>query len=117
MSQPDISAPWSRCWSCPRRPGAGKTTIARALLAGDPNLSMSVSVTTRAPRPGEVDGKDYYFVTVAEYDRMVQAERVPASTRACSIIFTARRAAMYAAACSVPAKTCCLISTGRERKR
>jgi guanylate kinase len=52
--------------------GAGKTTISRALLAGDPNLSMSVSVTTRAPRPGEVEGKDYYFVTVPEYDRMVR---------------------------------------------
>jgi guanylate kinase len=53
--------------------GAGKTTISRALLASDPNLSMSVSVTTRAPRPGEVDGKDYFFVSVAEYDRMVKA--------------------------------------------
>ena len=39
--------------------GAGKTTISRALLAADPHLSMSVSVTTRQPRPGEVDGKDY----------------------------------------------------------
>jgi guanylate kinase len=53
--------------------GAGKTTISRALLADDPNLSMSVSVTTRAPRPGEVDGKDYFFIPVTEYDRMVQA--------------------------------------------
>jgi len=53
--------------------GAGKTTISRALLADDANLSMSVSVTTRAPRPGEVDGKDYFFVSVAEYDRMVKA--------------------------------------------
>ncbi|TAL02146.1 MAG: guanylate kinase [Rhodospirillaceae bacterium] len=53
--------------------GAGKTTISRALLASDPNLSMSVSVTTRAPRPGEVEGKDYYFVSVPEYERMVHA--------------------------------------------
>src|SRR5690242_16852143 len=51
--------------------GAGKTTISRALLAGDPQLSMSVSVTTRAPRPGEVEGKDYYFVSITEYERMV----------------------------------------------
>jgi guanylate kinase len=53
--------------------GAGKTTISRALLAADANLSMSVSVTTRAPRPGEVEGKDYYFVSISEYERMVQA--------------------------------------------
>ena len=42
--------------------GAGKSTIARALLAHDPLLSMSVSVTTRPPRPGEVDRLDYTFI-------------------------------------------------------
>ena len=52
--------------------GAGKTTISRALLEAEPNLSMSVSVTTRPPRPGEQDGKDYYFVSVADYERMVR---------------------------------------------
>jgi guanylate kinase len=52
--------------------GAGKTTISRALLASDSDLSMSVSVTTRPPRPGEVDGKDYYFVSTAAYERMVR---------------------------------------------
>ena len=43
--------------------GAGKTTLARRLLAADPDISMSVSVTTRTPRPGEQDGVDYTFVT------------------------------------------------------
>lgn len=43
--------------------GAGKTTLARRLLAADPGISMSVSVTTRTPRPGEQDGVDYTFVT------------------------------------------------------
>jgi len=52
--------------------GAGKTTISRALLSRDGNLTMSVSVTTRPPRPGEVDGKDYFFVTQDEFDRMVR---------------------------------------------
>ena len=52
--------------------GAGKTTISRALLEAEPNLSMSVSVTTRPPRPGEQDGKDYYFVSVPDYERMVR---------------------------------------------
>ncbi len=53
--------------------GAGKSTISRALLRDEHQLSMSVSVTTRAPRPGEEDGRDYYFVTVDEYHRMVAA--------------------------------------------
>ena len=51
--------------------GAGKTTIARELLATDPQLEMSVSATTRSPRPGEVDGKDYHFVDIATFERMV----------------------------------------------
>jgi guanylate kinase len=42
--------------------GAGKTTLARRLLAADSNIAMSVSVTTRAPRPGERNGIDYHFV-------------------------------------------------------
>lgn len=50
--------------------GAGKSTIARSLLALDPRLSMSVSVTTRPPRPGEVDGLDYIFVDAATFQAM-----------------------------------------------
>lgn len=49
--------------------GAGKTTLARNILAADPNIAMSVSVTTRTCRPGEVDGKDYYFISDAEFAR------------------------------------------------
>jgi guanylate kinase len=52
--------------------GAGKTTISRLLLDQDPDITMSVSVTTRPPRPGEVEGKDYYFVDHARFDRMVE---------------------------------------------
>ena len=55
--------------------GAGKTTIARKLLAHDGEIRMSVSVTTRPPRPGEVDGQDYIFVDQAEFDRMVADEQ------------------------------------------
>jgi guanylate kinase len=51
--------------------GAGKTTISRAILRHDRELAMSVSVTTRAPRPGEEHGKDYYFVSEPEYHKMV----------------------------------------------
>ena len=52
--------------------GAGKTTITRALLEKDDNLSMSVSATTREPRPGEVDGKDYFFIDKAKFEDMVE---------------------------------------------
>jgi len=47
--------------------GGGKTTIARALLAKRQDLGYSVSCTTRTPRPGEVSGRDYYFMTRAEF--------------------------------------------------
>lgn len=50
--------------------GAGKTTLSRRLLAQDERITMSVSVTTRPPRPGEVDGKDYFFVSVEEFQRL-----------------------------------------------
>ena len=53
--------------------GAGKTTIARKLLAGDREIAMSVSVTTRAIRPGEVEGRDYHFTDRAGFDAMVEA--------------------------------------------
>jgi guanylate kinase len=52
--------------------GAGKSTIARMLLEQDQHIALSVSVTTRPPRPGEVDGKDYHFVDEAEFHRLVE---------------------------------------------
>ena len=51
--------------------GAGKSTITRALLASEPALSLSVSATTRAPRPGEQDGVHYHFRGQGEFDAMV----------------------------------------------
>ena len=51
--------------------GAGKSTISRKLLASDQGLEMSVSATTRPPRPGEVDGKDYHFVSLDGFRQMV----------------------------------------------
>jgi guanylate kinase len=53
--------------------GAGKTTLARRLLAADLALEMSVSLTTRTPRREEVDGKDYTFVDAATFERMKTA--------------------------------------------
>lgn len=53
--------------------GAGKTTLTRMLMAWDPTIRFSVSATTRAPRPGEVDGREYDFVTRADFAAMAEA--------------------------------------------
>ncbi|MFP4003443.1 MAG: guanylate kinase [Alphaproteobacteria bacterium] len=53
--------------------GAGKTTLARRLLDTEPNLEMSVSVTTRPMRPGEVDGRDYYFLKADEFNLLAES--------------------------------------------
>jgi len=53
--------------------GAGKTTLSRRLLQTDPDIVMSVSATTRAPRPNEVEGQDYFFVSSEKFDEMVEA--------------------------------------------
>jgi len=50
--------------------GAGKTTLSRRLLESDDEISMSVSVTTRKPRPGEVDGRDYIFLSTEKFGLM-----------------------------------------------
>jgi guanylate kinase len=52
--------------------GAGKTTVARRLVDRNPELVFSVSATTRPPRPREKDGRDYYFVDDAAFDRMIE---------------------------------------------
>jgi guanylate kinase len=52
--------------------GAGKTTLSRKLLAADPAVELSVSVTTRKQRPGEVDGQDYHFIDAARFDAMLK---------------------------------------------
>lgn len=51
--------------------GAGKSTLARRLIAWDPTMRFSVSATTRAPRPGEEDGREYYFRTPAQFEDLV----------------------------------------------
>jgi len=51
--------------------GAGKSTLSRRLLQSDANVTMSVSATTRPKRPGEVDGRDYYFVSPEKFAEMV----------------------------------------------
>lgn len=53
--------------------GAGKSTLARRLMEWDPSLRFSISATTRAPRPGEVDGREYYFKSRTDFEAMVAA--------------------------------------------
>jgi len=52
--------------------GAGKTTLSRLLLGADAGLELSISVTTRAKRRGEIDGRDYHFIDRARFDAMVK---------------------------------------------
>ena len=53
--------------------GAGKSTLARRLMEWDPSLRFSVSATTRSPRPGEVEGREYYFKAKPEFEAMIAA--------------------------------------------
>jgi len=53
--------------------GGGKTSLVKALLEAEPGLRLSVSFTTRLPRPGEVDGRDYHFVALPVFERMLEA--------------------------------------------
>lgn len=52
--------------------GAGKTSLSRRLVADHPDLSLSISATTRGPRPGEKHGREYYFVDRPEFDAMIK---------------------------------------------
>lgn len=53
--------------------GVGKSTVVRSLRHASPQIWLSVSVTTRGPRPGEADGREYFFVSDHDFDRMVAA--------------------------------------------
>jgi guanylate kinase len=56
--------------------GAGKSTLSRMLMAWDPTMRFSISATTRPPRPGEQDGREYLFLTREEFDSMVQSDEM-----------------------------------------
>ena len=56
--------------------GAGKTTLSRMLLKADRHIELSVSVTTRPQRPGEIDGRDYHFIDMVRFDSMVKTGKL-----------------------------------------
>ena len=79
MTEPDDHA---KPWETERRgllllmsspSGAGKTSLSRRLVADYSGVRLSISATTRAPRPGEMEGREYYFVDDKEFDRRVEA--------------------------------------------
>src|SRR6184192_3570153 len=70
--------------------GAGKTTLSRMLIERTAGLKMSVSATTRPMRPGEVDGRDYFFVDKVRFERWSRRANCW-NGRPCSTIATARR--------------------------
>lgn len=56
--------------------GAGKSSLVKALLAQDPSIQLSISCTTRAPRPGEEDGREYRFVSLDDFKRMREGQNL-----------------------------------------
>ncbi len=56
--------------------GAGKSTLARSLMAWDPSLKFSISATTRKPRPGETEGREYFFKSREEFEIMVKSDEM-----------------------------------------
>jgi len=56
--------------------GAGKTTLSRMLLKADRHIDLSVSVTTRPQRPGEIDGRDYHFIDTVRFESMVNSGKL-----------------------------------------
>lgn len=77
--------------------GAGKTTLARRLLDADSGIAMSVSVTTRKPRPGEIEGSDYFFVDQRAFEAMSMAGELLESARVFDHSYGTPKAAVEAA--------------------
>lgn len=78
-------------------PGGGKTSVSRAVLAVEPMLSLSISATTRPPRPGEQEGVHYFFKSDAEFDRMAAAGEFLEHARFLSRAYGTPRAPVEAA--------------------
>lgn len=91
--------------------GAGKSTIARNLLEKDKNISLSVSVTTRARRHSEIEGIHYHFISKRDFERMRDNEELLEWAEVHGN-FTVRRASRWKWRW-LPDATCCSTSTGR----
>jgi len=92
-----MSARRGVCLVVAAAPGGGKTSVSRAVLAEEPELALSVSATTRAPRPGEQEGVHYFFRTPAEFDAMAEAGEFLEHARFLGRAYGTPRAAVEAA--------------------
>src|SRR3981189_3315537 len=77
--------------------GAGKTTLSRLLIERMPGLKMSVSATTRPMRPGEVDGRDYWFVDKSRFEQMAKRDELLEWATVCDHRYGTPRAPVEAA--------------------
>ena len=93
---PGVAARRGVCLVIAAAPGGGKTSISRAVLDVEPELSLSVSVTTRAPRPAEREGEHYFFRTEAQFDAMVEADELLEHARFLGRSYGTPRAAVEA---------------------
>lgn len=75
--------------------GTGKSTIVSAILANDPNIHFSVSATTRAPRDGEVDGVNYYFLTRESFSDLVECGGMLEHAEFCGNFYGTPKKAVY----------------------
>lgn len=96
--------------------GTGKSAVVKEILRRDPNIKFSVSVTTRQPREGEVDGVDYYFITDKQYDEFLAQD---AFYEYVDSQYGSRygRCALKLTVSSTSVKTCCSTWTGPARAK
>ena len=96
--------------------GAGKSTLSRRLLEFDPEVRFSISATTRPPRPGEQEGRDYFFKSRREFEAMVEAGEMLEHAEVFGNLYGTPRAPVEAAI-GARARTCSSTSTGRAASR
>lgn len=77
--------------------GSGKGTVVKSLVDRHPDILLSVSATTRSPRPGEVDGKQYYFITKEEFEARLAADAILEHTTYCDNYYGTPKSAVEAA--------------------
>ena len=90
--------------------GAGKSTLSRMLMDWDPSMRFSISATTRKPRPGEEDGREYYFRTREEFESMVKSGEMLEHAEVCGVVASPDTMPTVLQACAgrTPAPWCML---------
>ena len=115
-SPPETSTELGRLYVVAAPSGAGKTSLVKALMEREPRLRFSVSYTTRKPRPNEVEGRDYHFVTHARFKEMVARGEFLEHAQVFDNSYGTSLRAVQSPHCTA-ANCCCWKSTGRARGR